>query len=141
MKNLLVSACLLMALISCKKVTENKLTSQNNSASITYNTTKPLDSFRLLKSIDNKQHHLFENKINPTPTFEIKIDTPQLISINGTSLFVVPNENYVINEINPYENINEYSGANSAGQEFLNSMKTSYKISLAEESIKKNTIE
>jgi len=141
MKNLLIVICLTLALISCKKETENKLTSKNNSASITYNTIKPIDSFRLLKAVNGKHYHLFQSKIDTTPTFKINIDKAQLISINGTSLFVEPNENYTINEINPYENINEYSGKNSAGQEFLNTLKTKYKHSLAAQSIKNNTIE
>ena len=141
MKNLLIASCLFMALISCTKETENKTTTQNTPVSITYNKIKPLDSFRLLKDVNGKYHFLFENKVSTTSTIKININKPQLINLNWTSLFVEPNENYTINEINPYENINEYSGKNSAGQEFLNTLKTKYKHSLAAQSIKNNTIE
>lgn len=130
-----------MVLISCKKETENKLATQNNSVFITYNKIKPLDSFRLLKAIDGKNNYLFRSKIDTIPTFKVNIDTPQLININWISLFVAPNESYTIDEINHYESINKYSGPNSAGQKFLNSLKTKYKHSLAAQSIKDNTIE
>ena len=141
MKNLLIASCLIMVLISCKKKTEDKLTSKKSTVSITYNKIKSIDSLRLLQPINGKYYYLFEGKANTIPTIKITIDEPQLIMLDNTTLFVAPNESYTINEINPYENSNEYKGENSAGQEFLNSMKTNYKISLAEQSIKKNTIE
>jgi len=130
-----------MALISCKKEIEEKLTTQNNSTSITYNTIKPLDSLRLLKAINGKNNYLFRGKTDTIPTFKINIDTPQLISINRTILFVEPNESYAIDQVKQYERKNKYTGVNSAGQEFLNSLKTYNNDQLAVKSIKNNTIE
>lgn len=141
MKKSLITTCLLTALISCKKETKNKATIQKNSASITFNSTKPIDSIRLLKPVNGKFDYLFEDKINYTSTFKINIDTPQLIMFDRSTIYVAPNENYSINEINPYENIDEYSGGNSAGQKFLNSLKTYNNDYLAIQSIKNSTIE
>jgi len=141
MKNLLISVCLFTALISCKKEIENKTTIQKSSVSITYNTIKPLDSFRLLKAIDSKFDYLFKDKIATTSEFKININKPQLIYLDWTLLFVEPDENYVINQIKQNGNTNEYSGPNSDGQDLLNSLKTRYIHNLAEQSIKNNTIE
>lgn len=141
MKKSLITTCLLTALISCKKETKNKATIQKNSVSITFNSTKPIDSIRLLKPVNGKFDYLFEDKINYTSTFKINIDTPQLIMFDRSTIYVAPNENYTINEINPYENINEYSGVNCAGQKFLNSLKTYNNDYLAIQLIKNSTIE
>jgi len=130
-----------MALISCKKEIAEKLTTQNNSASITYNTIKPLDSIRLLKAIDSKFDYLFKDKIATTPEFKININKPKLIYLDWTLLFVEPNENYIINQVKQYEQKNKYTGSNSAGQEFLNSLKTYNNDYLAIQSIKESTIE
>jgi hypothetical protein len=141
MKNLLIASCLTVALISCKEETGKNLIAKNNSVSITYNKIKQLDSLKLLKPVNGKYDYLFERKTNTIPTIKITIDKPQLIMLDRTTLFVAPNETCTINEINPYENINEYSGANSTGQEFLNSLKTYNNDYLAIKSIKKNSIE
>ncbi len=138
MKNLLIASCLTVALISCKEETWENLIAKNNSVSITYNKIKPLDSLRLLKPINGKYDYLFEEKTNIIP--KITIDKPQLIMLDRTTLFVAPNDSYIVNEINPYENINEYTGENSAGQEFLNSLKTYNNDGLAVQSIKNSTI-
>ncbi len=116
MKNLLIASCLIMVLISCKKKTEDKLTSKKSTVSITYNKIKSIDSLRLLQPINGKYYYLFEGKANTIPTIKITIDEPQLIMLDNTTLFVAPNESYTINEINPYENSNEYKDENSAGQ-------------------------
>ena len=124
MKNLLIASCLTVALISCKQETGGNLITKNNSVSITYNKIKPLDSLRLLKPINGKYDYLFEGKTNTVPTIKIPIDKPQLIMLDRTTLFVAPNENYVIDQVKQYERRNKYTGPNSAGQEFLNSLET-----------------